>query len=534
MSQKPEDGEWRGFYMEHASKYFFTLTLTFFDGGNFLGFCEDDEDYCGKIADIKGRWSETEIEGRKVKLAFNKYYRGGHVVAYVGYVSEKGFVKGTYYYDDPRHYFEMRKVRLRDATQEDDDADDNNQMKLFSNITQLYTNGLFFDFSIICSDGKILSCHKMMLAAQSRYFQGFFRTENRNEVSLDFLSEFLEPCIRFLYTAQIEIDGDNIQNILEVVNYLEITTLLKACGKFLTVNMYIENINECCKIAQTLGLPSLLEKAEEILKDVDLQTMIKLANTLSKEHLKKLLKSDDFILRSKESGNIISGAHRESMIQSVIDAHLKNNADTDQQYFQGCVRSQEEFQEKLRRFQGEEIVVYNQRNNSVIPQSSYRDSFDNQEKFDLSCEDCDVNICKIVLYALGRVLKGIDVHFSDGSEQTVMTEVGRYDKTHFIDLGREKIRRILYVQGEYNTDSLEYFGNLEFVLSDGETKMFDNIGSARLLDSDSKGILSKLPKMHHSTDIRLIGITGSILQSQDCGDSIISNIAFKYVYNFPR
>ena len=74
MTETPSEGNWRGFYMWNGEKHYFTMSLTFYESGYLLGFCEDDEDFCGEIADIRGKWwsisgEDNNDEDRKFKVS---------------------------------------------------------------------------------------------------------------------------------------------------------------------------------------------------------------------------------------------------------------------------------------------------------------------------------------------------------------------------------------------------------------------------------------------------------------------------------
>ena len=89
-------------------------------------------------------------------------------------------------------------------------------------------------------------------------------------------------------------------------------------------------------------------------------------------------------------------------------------------------------------------------------------------------------------------------------------------------------------------DSLNQMLSTSFVLSDGSIVRFpfggfeDNQLETDDFDGPSQeSVLDVLPKNFHAHSIRMIGITGNLLESSSLGDNVISNIAFKYVCQYP-
>ena len=79
----------------------------------------------------------------------------------------------------------------------------------------------FYDFKIQCSDGAEVLCHRFILAAQTKYFEGLFRQQppDTNSVSVNFSGDTIRTCINYLYTGDINIHDDNVQDVLMAAHY---------------------------------------------------------------------------------------------------------------------------------------------------------------------------------------------------------------------------------------------------------------------------------------------------------------------------
>ena len=61
-----------------------------------------------------------------------------------------------------------------------------------------------------------------MLASQTSYFEGLFRQEAPQEVTLDFDRGVVAKCLDFLYTGVITIEGGDVQDLLTFANYIQV------------------------------------------------------------------------------------------------------------------------------------------------------------------------------------------------------------------------------------------------------------------------------------------------------------------------
>ena len=482
MDLCPPSGDWEGFYSQYGEKYYFKMHLKFYSGSSqtILGFCQDGDNDMGLgFADIVGNWSQNEDEDNHnqlstIKIKFTKKYRGQHKVPYTGVCEQQNMNKiYGFYFEDEDNVFEMFfSNSLKETEVKDESA-----VELYGNISNNYSKGehMFFDFTILCKDEETVKAHKMILAAQCKFFNGFFRSENKDTVNLPFNSQFVKICVDYLYTANVEVNEDNVQSILEVANYLEVQTLLKKCCSFLALQIDEENVIDISNLSVMVGSKILSDAIRKfVLWNIRFYSADKTNDVLlqlPKELLKDILKSEKLVLNTSH-GNIVPGMFREVLVAEVIFKYLKTHPNVTFQYFIDCLKiwNIEEFwkvyeiylktsfeerdedsmfttedKEQLgrhiipsicRHLQGEDIVIFNPRDRTIVP-TTYSSSSQTSERFDISCDNFDQNIVKIVVFsqddsshAYPEMMRGISVFFSDGTNKTVMTPSGVYNHTY--------------------------------------------------------------------------------------------------------
>lgn len=102
------------------------------------------------------------------------------------------------------------------------------------------------DFTIICQD-KRFSCHKVMLAASSEYFELLFKNEkNRTELEIDDAKpEIVEAILNFMSKSQIPNNIDDIaMDLIKLADMFRLNLLKRACETGLVKNLSVENALE--------------------------------------------------------------------------------------------------------------------------------------------------------------------------------------------------------------------------------------------------------------------------------------------------
>ena len=119
----------------------------------------------------------------------------------------------------------------------------------------------FYDFKIVCHDDVEVKCHKIVLVTQTKYFEGLLRQEDSDSVRIDFSGDIVRGCIRFLYTGDIDITGDNVQDLLVAANYLIINQVVAKCVSYIIANMDISNCVDILKFGDSFSIAEITMKA---------------------------------------------------------------------------------------------------------------------------------------------------------------------------------------------------------------------------------------------------------------------------------
>jgi len=102
------------------------------------------------------------------------------------------------------------------------------------------------DFTIICQETPF-SCHKVLLAASSEYFEALFRNnENKTETRLDETTpRILEATLNFMSKGVIPSDiDDKAMDYVKLADMLGLNLLKNACDIGLVKNLSLENVLE--------------------------------------------------------------------------------------------------------------------------------------------------------------------------------------------------------------------------------------------------------------------------------------------------
>ena len=172
----------------------------------------------------------------------------------------------------------------------------------------------FYDFEIICGDNVVVKAHKIVLASQTKYFEGLLRQEETDSVRLDFSGETVKTIVQYLYTGGLEITGENVQDLLMAANYLLITDLVSHCTKYILWNIDLSNCVEILNLADVTSNDQLIQRTLLAISSNIQEIMKKEENVKSIPlHLfKKVLQNENLLIRnnhgvvlSKSAGKII-------------------------------------------------------------------------------------------------------------------------------------------------------------------------------------------------------------------------------------
>ena len=122
---------------------------------------------------------------------------------------------------------------------------------MFGNLRSFFTNQASLaddlaDFTIVCTgSNKVIKSHRLILASQSKFFEGFFRRETKDTVNLDFKEAYVRKCINYMVTGGVDLELDVETGELEGVLEVSISYLLSLCISF-PLSLYISYLPSLC------------------------------------------------------------------------------------------------------------------------------------------------------------------------------------------------------------------------------------------------------------------------------------------------
>ena len=157
---------------------------------------------------------------------------------------------------------------------------------------------------------KIFHCHKLVLALKSPYFdQKLFpssstaaagaSSDNQEIVLNDISPDYFDKVLQFLYSGEVELSEENVQNVLRAADVIELTELSQFCRDYLLDSISARNCIGRWTFAEERNLAELALAC----KDVCLKEFRKIPfselNSLSEGMIKELLESDELVVESE-------------------------------------------------------------------------------------------------------------------------------------------------------------------------------------------------------------------------------------------
>lgn len=125
----------------------------------------------------------------------------------------------------------------------------NNELyeRIHNELKDMYFLGELTDVDL-CNGDKKISAHRVVLAAASPYFKAMFSSgmeeSNKREIHLPSIDTYiLEIIIQYMYSGELNINGDNVMALLEISNLFEMVDIVSQC---------------CCKLIEDLNVENCL------------------------------------------------------------------------------------------------------------------------------------------------------------------------------------------------------------------------------------------------------------------------------------
>ncbi|XP_062861650.1 kelch-like protein 41a [Trichomycterus rosablanca] len=151
-------------------------------------------------------------------------------------------------------------------------------------LKELLKENKFIDCVLKIGD-RSLPCHRLIMAACSPYFRDIYFTEDgkeksstNQEVVLENVdASVMDAIINYLYSADIDITDENVQDILAVANRFQIPSVFTVCVNYLQKKVSLGNCLAIFRLGLVLNCPRLAmtardyiaERFETLAKDQD-------------------------------------------------------------------------------------------------------------------------------------------------------------------------------------------------------------------------------------------------------------------------
>ncbi|XP_054272226.1 actin-binding protein IPP-like [Macrosteles quadrilineatus] len=118
-------------------------------------------------------------------------------------------------------------------------------VKVLQNLNNLRQNSRFCDVSIVAG-GNVMKVHRAILSASSPYFQAMFSNglveEQKETIELHSIPpHILNLLVDFIYTGEITINQDNVQDLIVAADMLELNEVVLGCTEFLKQELHHTN-----------------------------------------------------------------------------------------------------------------------------------------------------------------------------------------------------------------------------------------------------------------------------------------------------
>lgn len=145
------------------------------------------------------------------------------------------------------------------------------QSLLLDGLCELLENDKFVDCVLKIKD-QVFPCHKLVLAASSPYFKAMFlsdleESKNREVVLKDVAPHIMGMILRYIYTCDINLTEQNVQDIFMAANMYQIPSIFNVCVSYLEHKMVLSNCLAIFRLGLLLECPRLAANARDYICD---------------------------------------------------------------------------------------------------------------------------------------------------------------------------------------------------------------------------------------------------------------------------
>ncbi|XP_043931424.1 kelch-like protein 41 [Protopterus annectens] len=138
-------------------------------------------------------------------------------------------------------------------------------------LKELLDEKRFVDCTLKVGD-KSFPCHKLILSACSPYFREHFFAEKSEDKKSEMVIDNVDPnvmslIIRYLYSAEIELNDENVQDIFAVASRFQIPSVFTVCVTYLQRKLALNNCLAIFRLGLLLDCPRLAVTARDYVCD---------------------------------------------------------------------------------------------------------------------------------------------------------------------------------------------------------------------------------------------------------------------------
>ena len=191
----------------------------------------------------------------------------------------------------------------------------------------------FYDFIIKDKNGDIMKSQKFILASQCEYFAGLFRecpTASQTTFR-QFSMEVIKICIEYLYTQQVELTGDNVQDVLVFADNINLVDVVDICTNYIIHSINESNFTHVMDLGNKRGIDPLIEAAvfyairnqkRKAFDDLTVKTIVKVARWQQKRPT--IMTSEQWII-SQLLNKFVSNPSKPDMVfQTRCSSHYSD------------------------------------------------------------------------------------------------------------------------------------------------------------------------------------------------------------------
>ncbi|XP_054624101.1 kelch-like protein 40a [Dunckerocampus dactyliophorus] len=143
------------------------------------------------------------------------------------------------------------------------------QTLLQDGLCDLLENDKFVD-CILKIQGREFPCHRLVLAASSPFFKAMFLSDLEESKKREIVLKDVEPgtmgmILRYLYTSDISLTEQNVQDIFMVANMYQIPSIFSVCVSYLQEKLVLGNCLAIFRLGLLLDCPRLALTAQEFI-----------------------------------------------------------------------------------------------------------------------------------------------------------------------------------------------------------------------------------------------------------------------------